>query len=115
MTKLPSRGEIWRVDFDPVMGHEQGATRPALIVSADELNHGASGLVTVIPVTTKGRLLRSYLQIVPPEGGLTQTSFIICDQVRTISSQRLGKCYGSVSAETLEQVFMRLRFLLAID
>ncbi|MGA2496691.1 MAG: type II toxin-antitoxin system PemK/MazF family toxin [Tepidisphaeraceae bacterium] len=115
MTKLPSRGEIWRVDFEPVTGHEQGATRPALIVSSDVLNHGPSGLVTVIPVTTKGRPLRSYLQIMPPEGGLTQTSFVICDQVRTISSQRLGKCFGSVSAETMQQVAIRLRFLLDID
>ncbi len=115
MTRSPSRGEIWRVDFDPVKGHEQGATRPAMIVSTDVLNHGPSGLVTVIPVTTRGRPLRSYLQIVPPEGGLTQTSFIICDQVRTISTQRLGKCYGAVSAETLEQAVMRLKFLLDIE
>jgi mRNA interferase MazF len=115
MNALPSRGEIWRVDFDPVTGHEQGAARPALIVSADVLNHGPSELVTVVPVTTKTRPLRSYLRIMPPEGGLTQTSFIICDQVRTISIRRLGKLYGSVSPETLAQVAVRLRFLLDIE
>jgi len=108
----PSRGEIWRVDLEPVRGHEQGRARPALVVSNDILNHGAAELVTIVPVTSKGRPLRSYLRVDPPEGGLKQTSFIICDQVRTISKARLGHCYGAVSRSVLAAVEERLKFLL---
>jgi mRNA interferase MazF len=95
-----------------VRGHEQGRIRPALILSNDVLNHGPAELVTVVPITTRARPLRSYLAIAPPEGGLKQESFIICDQVRTISKERLGKRYGAVSAATMLEVERRVKFLL---
>ena len=110
----PSRGEVWRVDLEPVRGHEQGRTRPALIVSDDVFNHGASGLVTIVPMTTKGRAIRSFLRVDPPEGGISKTSFIICDQVRTISRDRLSRRFGTVSSATLAEVEERLRFLLSL-
>src|SRR5438093_1386714 len=105
-----SRGEVWRVDLDPVRGHEQGRIRPALVVSNDILNHGPAALVTIVPITTKARAIRSFLRIDPPEGGLPQTSYIICDQVRTISKERLAKRFGVVSASVLEEVDKRLKF-----
>lgn len=112
MTGPPSRGDVWRVDFEPVRGHEQGRSRPALIISNDVLNHGPAGLVTVMPITSKAKPIRSFLRVQPPEGGLPQVSYIICDQVRTISKDRLGKRFGSVSASTMAEVDERLKFLL---
>lgn len=112
MAGSPSRGEVWRVDLEPVRGHEQGRLRPALVVSTDILNHGPANLVTVVPITTKGKPLRSFLRIDPPEGGLPQTSYIICDQLRTIAKERLSKRFGSVSPPVLSEVEERLKFLL---
>src|SRR5205823_12030455 len=100
----PRRGEIWRVDFEPVRGHEQGRTRPALVISNDILNQSASATVTVVPITTKARKLRSYLRVEPPDGGLSHVSYLICDQVRTISKERLGRRYGVASRATLAEV-----------
>jgi mRNA-degrading endonuclease toxin of MazEF toxin-antitoxin module len=37
----PARGEIWGVDLSPVLGHEQGGQRPALVVSVDAFNSSA--------------------------------------------------------------------------
>lgn len=111
----PSRGEVWRVDLEPVRGHEQGRARPVLVVSNDILNHGPAALITIVPITTKGRPLRSYLRIDPPEGALTRTSFIICDQVRTVSKDRLGRRYGRVSLATMTEVERRLSFLLDLQ
>ena len=112
MKPLPSRGEVWRVDLDPVRGHEQGRARPALIISTNVFNHGKSGLVTVIPMTTKPRAIHAFLPIEPPEGGVSQTSFIICDQIRTISVERLGRKLGDLSSVTLAEVERRVKFLL---
>jgi mRNA interferase MazF len=109
---VPSRGEVWRVDFEPVRGHEQGRMRPALIVSNDMLNRSAADLVTVVPITSKARPLPSFLRLDPPDGGVTQTSFIICDQVRTVAKERLDKCLGTVSSGVLAEVEERLKFLL---
>ena len=38
MKAIPLCGDVWRVDFEPVRGHEQGRTRPALIISNDVIN-----------------------------------------------------------------------------
>jgi mRNA interferase MazF len=112
MTPAPSRGEVWRVDFEPIRGREQGRTRPALIISNDVFNRRGGDLVTVVPITTRARPIRTFLRIEPPEGGLPQISYIICDQVRTIANERLGKRYGTVSPAVLAEVELRLRFLL---
>ena len=112
MTMFPKRGEIWRADLEPVRGHEQGRTRPTLIVSNDIFNRGSTDLVTIVPVTTRARPVRTFFRIEPPEGGLPQTSYIICDQIRTISKERLGRRFGAVSPATLAEVERRLTFLL---
>jgi mRNA interferase MazF len=114
VTPRPSRGDVCRVDLDPVRGHEQGRARPALIVSNDISNHGPANLVTIVPITTKSRPIRSFLCIRPPDGGLPQTSYIICDQVRTIAKERLGKRFGVVSNQVLQEVERRLRIHLGL-
>lgn len=115
MKPTPLRGEVWRVDFDPIRGHEQGRARPALIISNDVLNRSPSGMVTVVPITTKYRPIRSFLKLEPPQGGLPQTSYIICDRVRTVSTERVGKRFGAVSAVVLAEVERRLKFLLDLS
>ncbi|HEY8750963.1 MAG TPA: type II toxin-antitoxin system PemK/MazF family toxin [Tepidisphaeraceae bacterium] len=110
----PSRGEVWRADLEPVRGHEQGRVRPVLVISNDVFNHGNSNLVTIVPMTTKGRPLRSFLKIEPPEGGVSKTSFIMCDHVRTISADRLTRRFGAVSSRVLTEVELRLRYLMGL-
>ena len=108
----PCRGEVWHVALDPVRGHEQGRSRPPLVISADAINRGPANLITIVPITSRERKLRSYLRVEPPEGGLTVTSFIICDQVRTISLERFGTRYGRIDDATMGQVELRIRLLL---
>ena len=33
----PSRGDVWSINLDPALGREQARTRPALVVSVDNL------------------------------------------------------------------------------
>lgn len=98
--------------FDPIVGHEQGGPRPALIVSADAWNGPPGDLVTVLPVTSKPRNLPSRVRITPPEGGLTKVSWAICEQVRTVSTRRLLKPLGSVTPRTMQAVSDNIRMLL---
>jgi mRNA interferase MazF len=110
----PRRGEVWWVDFDPIVGHEQAGRRPALVVSADGLNTSPAGLVTVLPITTRLRPLPSRIIVNPPEGGLSQPSQIITEQTRTVSQQRLQKRIGAVSPTTMQAVSKVLRLLLGL-
>lgn len=110
------RGSVWMVDLEPVRGHEQGRKRPCLIISENMFNSSAADLVVVIPLTSKFRPLNWFIQIDPPEGGLAMRSYIITNQIRTITKDRLGsKCLGNVSSSTLKQVEQRLQFLLNLQ
>jgi mRNA interferase MazF len=50
--KVPDRGDIVIIDFDPQAGHEQMKRRPALVLSPAQFN-AAFGLAFVAPITTK--------------------------------------------------------------
>jgi mRNA interferase MazF len=108
----PSRGEIWLVNFDPTRGHEQSGTRPALVVSVNLFNHGPAGLIVLLPITSKQKNIPFHVQVTPPEGGLTQTSYVKCEDVRSVSKDRLLQRFGSVSVPTLAAVEDKLRILL---
>lgn len=109
----PSRGEIWFVNLNPTIGHEQAKTRPCLIISDDTFNHGYAHLHIVLPITSKNKNNPLHIPIPPQEGGLEKESFILCDQIRTVSRQRfIGRSFGNVSDETLESVEDRVKILL---
>src|SRR5437763_2634603 len=111
---MASRGEVWTVNLDPTRGHEQAGTRPALVVSSDQFNHGPAGLVVVVPMTTTERGIPLHVRIDPPEGGVRRTSFAKCEDVRSVSSRRLGKRWGIIQSSTMSIVADRLRILLEL-
>lgn len=114
----PNRGEIWLIDFGTSRGHEQAGPRPALIVSDDGFNQGLSGLVMVVPLTSKvqkSKTIPAHVPVNPPEGGLKTPSVLLCDQLRAVSKDRLGKApWGTVSATTMADVESVLRILLGL-
>lgn len=108
----PARGEIWSVDLSPVLGREQGGTRPALVISVDAFNAGPAELVVVLPLTSKVKGIPFHIAVHPSEGEVTQTSCIKCEDIRSISKKRLRDRWGAVSPETLCQVEDCLSILL---
>ncbi|MCE9592127.1 MAG: type II toxin-antitoxin system PemK/MazF family toxin [Planctomycetes bacterium] len=110
----PSRGEIWQVDLNPVIGHEQGNTRPALVVSTDQMNHGASGLVVVVPITATQHGIPLHINIKRGQGGLTKDSCILCDQIRALSIDRFIKPYETVEPAVMDAVEKRIKIVLGL-
>lgn len=108
------RGEVWLCDFDPVRGHEQAGRRPALVLSADTLNAGPGGLVTVLPITSRQRPLPSRVPMTPPEGGLTTPSFVIAEQIRTVALDRLTRRLGVAHPQTMRTVENIVRMVLVL-
>jgi mRNA interferase MazF len=45
-----SQWTVWLANLDPIVGSEQGKTRPVLIISKSSLN-GILPVVNVIPIT----------------------------------------------------------------
>ncbi len=108
------RGEIWLVGLDPTKGREQAGMRPALVISVDQFNHGAAELVIAIPITSKAKGIPLHVEVKQPEGGLTMNSYVKCEDVRSISTSRLVRKLGAVSAQTVDEVEDRLRILMGL-
>ena len=68
----PSRGDIWLIDLNPTRGREQAGNRPCLVISVDLFNQGGSGLVVVVPVTSKDKGIPWHVEVNPPEGALSR-------------------------------------------
>ena len=84
-----------------------------LIVSSDPFNQGRARLVVAVPFTTRDRGLPIHVEVRPPDGGLREVSFAMCEQVRSLAVDRLGpQPFGSVASAVLDSVEGRLRFLL---
>ncbi len=99
-------------DLDPVRGHEQAGTRPVLVISVDEFNRGPAGLIIALPLTSKNKRVLYHVPVTPPEGGLNVASFIKCEDVRSLSVERLTQYRGRVSGATMESVCAILRALI---
>ena len=83
-----------------------------LIVSAGDLNAGPAELVIALPITSTHRAVPWHAPVDPPEGGLRVPSFIKCEDIRSISKQRLGRRRGVVSNDTMAHVGFILQTLL---
>lgn len=84
-----------------------------LIVSNDTFNHGPANMVIIVPLTRTGRRIPVHVEINPPEGGVSARSYILCDNIRAISKERLSeRPWGMVSPETMLEVEDRLGILL---
>jgi mRNA interferase MazF len=105
---------VWDLHFDPATGREQAASRPALILSEDIFNEGPAEMVVVAPITRTQRKIRWHVSMAPPESGLGSESYIQCEEVRTVSKQRLRRRRGRVSPPVMQQVEDRLRILLGL-
>jgi mRNA interferase MazF len=109
------RGEVWLADLKPTRGHEQSGQRPVLIVSPDPINQGPGELIVAVPFTTRRRGIPTHVEVRPPDGGLRDLSFAMCEQIRSLATDRLGPHpFGSVSPAVLRSVENRLRLLLVL-
>lgn len=112
------RWSIYRDNLDPIIGSEQGKSRPVLIISEDAVND-VLNTINVIPITSRkpGRNIYPNEALIPVGSyGLSNESVILCHQIRTIDKQRLSYHYGQITGdEKQEEITEALRFQLAID
>jgi mRNA interferase MazF len=110
--------EIYRANLDPVIGSEQGKSRPVLVISEDEINE-LLNTVNVLPITSRKQGRTVYpneFLLDAGEYGLDKESIVLCHQIRTIDKQRLSQRYGLVETETDQQeIFDSLCFQLGIE
>lgn len=113
MSLLIRRGEIWLVEFSPTRGREQFGARPALILTADSADLNVLELVQVVPGTKNPRPTPTHIRADPSTtNGLDLVTFFMCEQLRTVSTDRLKRRLGKASAENIEEVEECIKMLL---
>lgn len=95
MERNIKRGDIFFAKLNPVIGSEQGGTRPVLVISNNTGNRH-SPTVIIAPITSKVHNktnLPTHITIRNFKG-LDKESIILLEQIRTIDKQRLGRYVG---------------------
>src|SRR5260370_23541840 len=97
------RGDIFLVSLDPTTGHEQQGRRPVLVISPGKFNR-ATGVPTVLPITSGGGFARTAGFAVSLMGAGTQTTGIVrCDQPRALDLRaRAAKKLEAVPDDIVE-------------
>lgn len=115
LTDAPRRREVWLVALGAGRAGEPSKTRPAIVVSADELSIGIpEELIVVVPLSSS--LAPSALRIdVAPDAGIERPSRAVCRAVRAVVSSRFVRRIGSVDQATMEHVEMALALILELD
>ncbi|HEX5760939.1 MAG TPA: type II toxin-antitoxin system PemK/MazF family toxin [Thermoanaerobaculia bacterium] len=94
------RGDIFWADLDPTRGREQAGQRPVLVLSHEVFNE-RSGTVIAFAVTSQEPKAGFPLSVELRSAQLPKRSWAKTGQVRTLSTQRLGRRLGRASPEEL--------------
>jgi mRNA interferase MazF len=106
------RGDIFWADLDPVRGREQAGRRPVLVLS-HELFNRKSATAIVAAVTSAPQRAGFPLSVALPAGKLPKPSWVKISQVRTLSTERLGRRIAHLEEDRLDTIVEGLLELIA--
>jgi len=97
------RGEVYWVNLDRTVGSEIRKTRPALIVSPDDMN-AALPRVIVAPLTSGEQTLGCR----PEVEFKGKSARILLDQLRSVDKRRLGSRIGKIDLALWHPVLLEM-------
>lgn len=100
---MVKRGEVYWVNLDPTIGTEIRKTRPALVISPDDMN-AVLPRVIVAPLTSKGQALGCRPEV--KFGG--KKARILLDQIRCVDKARLAAKMGTIDMALWHPVLMEM-------
>ena len=91
--------EIVLVNLDPTIGSEMQKTRPAVIISPNEMNKYLNTVV-IAPMTSSSKTYPTRVEV---KHNKTK-GWIVLDQIRTIDRQRITKKLDRLTEKEIEKV-----------
>lgn len=98
-----SRGDIFYADLSPVVGCEQGGTRPVLVLQND-IGNRYSPTVIICAITGKPKKPLPTHAVIASAGRLSRESFALLEQIRTIDRIRLREWIGRLDVHEMEKI-----------
>ena len=84
------RGDIYYADLSPVVGSEQGGTRPVIVLQNNTGNRFYPTIIVAPFTSNKGKkMLPTHLLMKSEETGLPKDSIVLLEQVRSIDKSRM--------------------------
>jgi len=109
------RGEIYYADLSPVVGSEQGGTRPVLIIQNDIGNqYSPTTIVAAITSQIDKAKLPTHIAMAASPGGLEKNSVILLEQIRTIDKSRLMEKVTALDSEMMVKVNQAIEISLSL-
>ena len=110
----PARGDIWQIDWSPSRGSEQSGMRPAVVIQTDAANSNPKYPNTIVcALSTKGRNIPFHVPLEPTPGtGLSAPSYCKCEQLLTVSKDRLVRRLGKAGEEILAKIEEGVKLVL---
>lgn len=103
MSRVIRRGDVYWVNLDPTVGTEIRKTRPALVISPDDMN-AAMPRVIVAPVTSKGQPLGCRPVVTFQDKGAR----ILLDQIRCVDKRRLLGHMGEIPLNIWQPILLEM-------
>lgn len=91
--------EIVLVNLDPIIGSEMKKTRPAIIISPNEMNRYLNTII-IAPITSTSKPYPTRTEIKHAKA----KGWIVLDQVRTIDRQRIIKKLDNLTEKEIAKV-----------
>lgn len=99
------RGDVYYADLSPVVGSEQGGTRPVLIIQNDIGNRfSPTVIVAAITAQIQKAKLPTHVEIDAKKYGFERDSVILMEQIRTIDKQRLTDKITHLDEQMMKKV-----------
>jgi len=98
--------DIYLADLNPTIGREQKGTRPVLLISNNYEN--LLDVVTILPITSLKKGRRIYPNELLLKDELEKPSIILCQQIRTISKNRLIKKLTMIENTTTQNQLLEI-------
>lgn len=106
---IVKRGDVFFADLSPVIGSEQGGTRPVLIIQNDIGNRfSPTVIVAAITAQIQKAKLPTHVEIDAKKYGFERDSVILLEQLRTIDKSRLTDCITQLDDELMKRVDVAL-------
>jgi mRNA interferase MazF len=105
------RGEIRWADLNPAIVREQFGERPVLILSQDIFNE-RSGTVIAMALTSQNQRASFPLTHEIQNAKLPKPSWVKISQIRTLSTERIGRKIGRIDSKELAHVIEGLNEII---
>ncbi len=110
------RGEVFYADLSPVVGSEQGGTRPVLILQNDVGNkYSPTVIAAAITSRQDKNAMPTHIGIRGDTCGLPKDSIVLLEQVRTLDKRRLHERSGRIDEQDQQRVDQALNVSLGLS